>query len=174
MCGPLPARTIALDALVADLTRIDVLGSLETDVLRTLREAGVLDRTYADTIENVVGTVEALAERTFAKLVPMAESLVRGREKIFQRLNDLADLFHVHAGIDLRATLGSTWTELEGTWAARHIFTHTDGVVDERHLNQVPQSALRAGQRLRASEDMARDAIRNAGDLVNALRSNQP
>lgn len=171
VCGPLPARIVALDALAADETRIEVLGNLDAGVLRTLREAGVLDRTFADTVENVVGTIESFAERTFADLVPNAESIVRGRGKVFQRLNDFADLFKVHAGLDLRAKVGSMWPELENAWAARHIFTHADGVVDQKYLDQVSHSTLRVGQRLRASEDLARRAIINSRSLVNALAS---
>jgi hypothetical protein len=174
VCGPLPAKTVALDALAADQTRIDVLGSLDAEVLRTLREAGVLDRTYADTIENVVGTIEALAERTFYDLVPHADSIVRGKGKVFQRLNDFADLFLDHAGLDLRADLGPIWTELQDVWAARHIFTHADGVVDQKYLDQVSRCTLRVGQRLRATEELARLAISNSTTLVHALTSPRP
>jgi hypothetical protein len=172
VCGPLEARAVALDALAADETRLDVLSGLENDVQRQLREAGVLDRTYADTIENVVGAIEALAERGFHDRVSGAEALVRGKGKIFQRLNDFADLFADHAGMEVRTALGSTWTELEAAWAARHIFTHSDGIVDQKYLDQVPGSSLRVGQRLRATEALARDTIANAKQLVDALTSN--
>lgn len=97
VCGSLPASTVALDALSADRARLTVLHELPNDTLRVLRETGVLDRTYADTVENVVGTVETFAERTFHMLVPDAEEVVRGRGKVFQRLNDFADLFLEHA-----------------------------------------------------------------------------
>lgn len=174
VCGPLSARTVALDALAADETRLEVLGNLDTELLRTLREAGVLDRTFADTVENVVGTIESFAERRFADLVPSAESIVKGKGKVFQRLNDFADLFQAHAGLDLRTEVGSIWSELESAWAARHIFTHADGVVDQKYLEQVSQTRLRVGQRLRASEDLARRAILNSRSLVNALDPLQP
>ena len=85
VCGPLPAMTVALDAIAADETRLDALANLPAEALRPLRESGVLDRTYADTIENVVGTVETLAEKSFHELVPNADVLLRGRGKIFQR-----------------------------------------------------------------------------------------
>ena len=174
VCGRLPAKTVALDALAADQTRIDVLGSLDTEVLSTLRESGVLDRTYADTIENVVGAIETLAERTFHDLVPHAHSIVRGKGKVFQRLDDFADLFRDHAGLDLRAELGPIWTDLQNVWAGRHLFTHTDGVVDQKYLDQVSNSTLRVGQRLRATEDLARLAISNSTALVDALTSFRP
>ncbi len=174
LCGPLPAKTVALDAIAADQTRIDVLGTLDTDVLRTLREAGVLDRTYADTMENLVGTIEALADRTFHDLVPDAATIVRGKGKVFQRLNEFADLFLVHAGLDLRADLGPSWVELQDAWAARHIFAHADGAVDHKYLDQVSHSTLRVGQRLRATEGLARQAISISTTLVDALTSTRP
>lgn len=169
VCGPLPARTVALEALAADETRINALKSLDADVSAGLREAGVLDRTYADTIENVVGTVEALAEKTFHGRVSNANMLVTGKGKIFQRLDDFADLFRDHVGIDVRTQLGSSWVRLQATWAARHIFTHTDGVVDQKYIDRVPGTTLKVGQRLRATEALARSAIEHARELVEAM-----
>lgn len=169
VCDPLPAKIVALEALTADEIRLRVLGEVDPSALASLREAGVLDRTYTDTIENVVGTIEALAEKTFRDQVPTAEALLRGKGKVFQRLNDFADLFRDHAGIDVRAALGSAWPSLEAAWAARHIHTHADGVVDLKYLNQVPGSALRVGQRLRSTAGDAQEAIDNARLLVEAL-----
>ena len=174
VCGPLSAKTVALDALAADQIRIDVLSGLDADILRRLREAGVLDRTYADTIENVVATVEALADRLFHDLVPDAAIIVRGRGKVFQRLSDFADLFLDHTGLDIRTALGPSWVELQDAWAARHIFTHADGVVDQKYLDQISHSTLRVGQRLRATEGLARRAISNSRALVDALTSPLP
>jgi len=81
VCGPLPAMTVALDAIAADETRLVALANLPAEALGPLRESGVLDRTYADTIENVIGTVETLVEKTFHELVPSAAALLRGRGK---------------------------------------------------------------------------------------------
>ena len=39
--------------------------SLEVEIIAALRESGVLDRTYVDTIENIVGIIEALAARVY-------------------------------------------------------------------------------------------------------------
>ncbi len=173
-CGPLPVATVALDALSADRTRLAALHELPNDTLRVLRETGVLDRTYADTVENVVGTVETLAERTFERLVPNVDDIIRGRGKIFQRLNDFADLYRDHAGVDLRAELADAWPDLEAAWAARHLFTHSDGVVDAKYLRTVPSSTLRIGQRLRATADLAATAIDNAERLCLALTTQSP
>jgi hypothetical protein len=96
---------------------------------------------------------------------------VRGKGKVFQRLNDFADLYRDHTGINLRAALRTAWPILEAAWAARHIHTHADGVVDQKYLNQVPGSTLRVGQRLRSTAGDAQEAIDNARLLVEALTS---
>jgi hypothetical protein len=169
VCGPLPAMTVALDAIAADETRLDALANLPAEALRPLRESGVLDRTYADTIENVVGTVETLAEQTFHELVPNADALLRGRGKIFQRLNDFADLYRDHLQRDIRLDLGDSWADLEAVWAARHILTHNDGIVDHKYLASVSSSSLREGQRLRVDDHFARRALDIAERLCFAL-----
>src|SRR5206468_500081 len=60
-----------------------------------------------------------------------------------QRLGDLTDLFAQHLAVDVRATVGSDWHALIQTWAARHVFTHCDGVVDAKYLDTVPGSTQR-------------------------------
>jgi hypothetical protein len=51
------------------------------------------------------------------------------------------------------------------------VFTHCDGIVDTKYLQAVPASGLRPGQRLRATEELARAAIRNADALCRAIGS---
>jgi hypothetical protein len=134
-----------------------------------LRESGVLDRTCADVVENVVGIAEATADRTFRSLVPAAEETIRGKGKVFQRFNDFADLFVRWTDIDVRGSLGDVWPQVEEASAARNVFTHCDGIIDAKYLRAVPSSSLRAGQRQRATEDLARRAIRHAEALCRAL-----
>ena len=155
VCGRFPALTTALDALS------DVPPASRDH----LRESGVLDRTYADTIKNVVGIVEAMAKRVFFEHVTDAGLVPRPRGQAFQRLDDLADLFGQHLGVDVRRGLGSVWTELQETWAARHVFTHSDGIVDAKYLAAVPRNQLREGQRLTIIEHQAREAVDNAERL---------
>ena len=168
VCGPLPALTTALDALGAETARLDLLGDLPSDARRPLQESGVLDRTYADTVENIVGIVETIAARAYRELVPGADARLLGKGNVFQRLDDLTDLF-LDAGGDLRASVDLSWAELRATWAARHVFTHRDGIVDDKYLRAVPNSGLTAGQRLRATHDLARAAIRDAEALCRAI-----
>jgi len=70
------------------------------------RETGSLDRTFIDTIENIVGIVEVLAERTFRSLVTDPDGILTGKGKFCQRLDDLADLFWNVLSTDVRAAVG--------------------------------------------------------------------
>lgn len=169
VCGLLPPLVSALDALAAERLRLDALGDLAPEAAAMLRESGVLERTYVDTIENVVGLVEVMAERVFRSRLPEAEAYLKGKGKIFQRLDDLADLFRATLTIDLRSELGSDWPELLEAWGARHVFTHCDGIVDAKYLAAVPASPLQVGQRLRITENYSRRVLGMAERLCRVL-----
>jgi len=130
---------IALDALNAETVRLDALMELPEGDKARLRESGVLDRTYVDTIKNVVSIVEAQAEKTFRSLVSDPDSAIKGRGNIFQRLDDLAHLFQSELSIDLRHAVGEKWGELQPAWATRHVYTHNEldeaGLIDDAELN---------------------------------------
>ena len=174
VCGALPPLVAAIDALNAEAVRLDALAGLPGDAKAVLREQGVLDRTYADTVENLVGIVEVLAEHVFRATVRSAEQALKGKGRVFQRLDDFADLFVRHGLADPRTSLGSDWVVLRRTWAARHVFTHCDGVVDTKYLAAVPGSALRVGQRLRVTEAETRAALRTVEQLCRALSAAGP
>jgi hypothetical protein len=170
-CGPLPPLTTALDALDAETKRLQALVDLPEPLRAKLRESGVLHRTYVDTIENVVGIVEVLSDRVFRAAVPNADAMLKGKGKVFQRLDDLADLFRERLGVDVRASLGTRWPALVRAWATRHVLTHCDGVVDGRYLASVPTSSARIGQRLQIRQDDASAAIADADGLCRAIVS---
>ncbi len=169
VCGLLPPLLSALDALSAERLRLDALADLEPAAVAVLRESGALQRTYVDTIENVVGIVEAMAERIFRAGVPSAEADLKAKGKVFQRLDDLADLFQARLAIDLRSNLGSDWPELLEAWAARHIFTHCDGIVDDKYLAAVPTTLLKEGQRLQITENYSRRVLTLTERLCQVL-----
>jgi hypothetical protein len=114
--------------------------------------------------------VEALASSLFRAAVPNADALLNGKGAIFQRLDPMAELI-INAGFsDVRSVLGpQTWQRLLETWAARHLFTHNDGIVDEKYLIRVPSSSARIGQRLVLTEDMCRQALDDAKTLCETL-----
>jgi hypothetical protein len=82
----------------------------------------------------------------------------------------MADLV-VKAGYpDVKAAVGAqTWQRLTEVWAARHVFTHSDGVVDEKYLRKVPKSTVAVGERLTVSERICRQAIADVKRLCAAL-----
>lgn len=172
-CGPLPPESAALDALAAEEVRLDALNQLDDEQERALRESGVLDRTYVNTLSNVVATVEVMAERTFRHLVPDADARLKGKGNVFQRLDDLAALYQDALAVDLRAAVEDDWDALLAAWAARHLFIHRDGIIDAKYLRAVPQSTQREGQRLVVSEDMVRATVGRATRLCQVLGSVQ-
>jgi hypothetical protein len=123
-----------------------------------------------DTLENLVGVVETLAGAVFRAAVTDADERLKGKGNIFQRLDHTADLF-VEAGYaDLRTIMDSAmWQRLGETWAARHVFTHNDGVVDAKYLAKVPTSTVLPGQRLTVTEPVCRQAIVDAVELCRSI-----
>ncbi|MFF1676197.1 hypothetical protein ACFVYG_09210 [Streptomyces sp. NPDC058256] len=170
VCGQLPATSVAFDALQADTARLDALDAVPAETKAILREQGVFTRSRVDTIENVVGIVEALASSVFKVAVTEAADRLKGKGNIFQRLDDMAALFMAAGYDDLRVPLGpDTWQRLTETWAARHVFVHNDGVIDDKYLGKVPTSSARVGQRLVISEADCRRAIEDATTLCRTL-----
>jgi hypothetical protein len=167
--GPLSAIDVAADALAAETAKLDALALIPAEAAPALREQGVFDRIYVDTLGSVVGTVETLARDVFTARVANASGLLAGKGNVFQRLDDLADLFATHFGIDLRATSGLRWDDLKRLWAARHVHVHNGGVVDDRYLRAVRNPPLQLGQRVTVSETDARLAIAQAQLLCRAM-----
>jgi len=170
VCGRLPAAPVAFDALQAETARLDALNAVSDEAKAVLREQGVFTRSWVDTIENVVGVVEALASAHFEASVTDAADRLRGKGNVFQRLADMADLFVAAGYDDIRRILGpETWQRLIETWAARHVFTHNDGIVDEKYLLKVPTSSATVGRRLVISEAACRRAVEDTASLCTAL-----
>jgi hypothetical protein len=130
----------------------------------------VFTRIWVDTLENLVGLVETLTAAVFHAAVADAAQRVKGKGNVFQRLDDTAELFVAAGYADLRAVLDpETWENLQQTRAARHVFTHNDGVVDDKYLAKVPNSPARPGQRLTISEHECHRAIRETEALCTAV-----
>ncbi|MFJ8062960.1 hypothetical protein [Streptomyces sp. NPDC096142] len=170
VCGLLPAVLVAFDALQAETARLNALNAVPNEAKAVLREQGVYTRSWVDTIENVVGVVEGLASSVFKAAVTDAADRLRGKGNVFQRLDDMADLFVATGYGDVRGILGpESWQRLVETWAARHVFTHNDGIVDEKYLRKVPTSSAQVGRRLVISEASCRRAVEDSTSLCTAL-----
>lgn len=164
-CGMLSPLQIALEALDAEAVRLDALNDLPEESKADLRETGVLDRTYVDTVKNIVSIIETLAEKIFHSTAPQPEVAVKGKGQVFQRLDDFADLFESELEVDLRVDLGPAWTRLRETWAARHVYTHNDGIIDRKYTEAVDNRDYRLGERLRVDLTYCRTALKDAQAL---------
>jgi hypothetical protein len=129
----------------------------------------VFNRIWVDTLENLVTIVETLARTVFNAAVSDATSRLKSKGNVFQRLDDLADLF-VDAGYpDVRTLVSEgVWLRLQESWATRHVFTHNDGVIDDKFVSKVRGSA-KLGQRARVTEPMCRQAITDVRALCAVI-----
>jgi hypothetical protein len=170
VCGRLPNRVIALDALDAQVSLLGVFDQLPAGVLGQLREAGALERSASGALGAVVSVVETFLKETFLEKVTGAATLISGKGNVFQRLDDAAGLYRNHLGIDLAASVGPTgWDRLHMLYGIRHLLTHNNGVVDARHLARFPHHGFVLGQRVSASTVDAHDAVRLARSLIGAV-----
>ncbi len=63
----------------------------------------------------------------------------------------------------------SEWDRLCLIYGIRHLATHTNGVVDQRHLSRFPIHGFVLGQRVHVALADAREAIQFARKLVAAV-----
>jgi hypothetical protein len=168
VCGPLPPKVIAEDALAAQTAILNALAQLEPTALDQLREIGAVEQTASSTLGVVVSSLEAYLKGTFNDRVAGGDQMTVGRGNVFQRLDDVAELYRDHMGIDLAATLGADWERLRMLYGVRHLLTHNNGIVDDRHLKRFPDFPVAIGNRVTLFVAEARDAIRCAQQVLEA------
>ena len=96
--------------------------------------------------------------------------MLQGKGNVFQRLDDTADLFVAAGFRDLRTDVAAAaWQRLGELWAARHVFTHNDGIVDAKYLLRVPTGPVPLGQRLTTTDVQVRAAIDDTRTLCTAI-----
>lgn len=170
VCGPRPAAEKVLEAIDAAREALAVEDRLGVDERETLRAAGVFERFAVDAIESVVSLFEVFAREQFEHRVQDAERHTSGKGSIFQRLDDTASLFAEHADVPLVSIVGEDrWRRLKRAFAHRHVLTHNGGIVDEKFLAQVPDSAVKLGQRLVVRRRDAQVALDDLDAVVRAL-----
>ena len=97
--------------------------------------------------------------------------MIAGKGNVFQRLDDASELYCEHLSIDFPAALGtSDWDRLCALYGVRHLHTHTNGVVDAKHVAQFPNSVI--GKRMGVVSADAREAIKFAQKVISVVPSN--
>ncbi len=158
VCGPRAAADTVLDSIAAGRRALALEDHLPANERDAARAVGVFDRLAADTLKNVVTIFEVFAREQFNTRATSPPAL---KGNVFQRLDDTAQLFLAHCGIDVPTTAGlDIWRRLKEDFARRHVLIHCDGIVDAKFMAAVPRSTLQVGQRLvirRADADRALD-----------------
>lgn len=164
VCGPRSCTDTVLEAIAAARLTLQLEDTFEDrDQREQLRAAGVFERLAVDALKSVTSLFETGARGAFARRVEDQEALTKGMGNVFQRLDDAAQLFLEHAGLDVVELAGrDRWGRLKRAVALRHAHTHNGGLVDEKLLSQLPDLDLRVGQRVvvaRAEVEQALDDL---------------
>ena len=170
VCGRLPAKVVAEDALEAQEAALAALNQVPEAILAQLREAGSLERTAAGALGSIVSILESFLKQTFHDRVVGGDALTAGRGNVFQRPGDAAQLYRDHFGVDLPGMMGTgEWDRFCLLYCIRHLITHANGLVDQRHLDRFPGRGFVLGQRVHVALADAREAIELARRLVTAV-----
>jgi len=168
VCGRLPPAVVSRDALEAQEVALAMLEDLPTDLLNQLRESGALDRTAAGALGSVVSILEMFLKQIFLDRVVGGDAMIAGKGNVFQRLDDASQLYRDHLSIDFPAALGtSDWDRLCVLYGVRHLHTHTNGVVDAKHVARYPNSVV--GKRVSITSTDAREAIKLAEKVIGVV-----
>ncbi len=146
-CGQLAPAQQFVELIRMHREGLAALDALPADVKRGLAESGVLSANYENTIKDGFGALETYLKARFETEAPHVT--LRGKGNIFQRLDEAADLYRKHLGVDIPGLLGHRqWEHLKQIAAMRHVLVHNAGIVDAKFLDRPPDWPQRAGQRL--------------------------
>jgi hypothetical protein len=130
------------------------LDALPQEVKRGLQESGVLGANYENTIKDGFGALETFLKGRFEAEAPHVP--LQGKGNVFQRLDEAAQLYRDHLGVDLPALVETDgWQHLNQFAAMRHVLVHNAGIVDSRFLGRMPTWPQQTGQRIQVTRSDA-------------------
>jgi len=170
VCGVRPALESVQDAIETARTTLGLEDTLDEEQRETIRAAGIFDAFAADAIKQVVTLFEVFTRERFRSRVADYEVVLRGRGAIFQRLDDVDELFAEHTDFRPSARVDpKSWERLSRAFEQRHVLTHHHGRVDQRYLDRVPEGGYQLDQRLVSSRADAEQALDDLEALIQAL-----
>ncbi|MDO9283549.1 MAG: hypothetical protein Q7U26_01555 [Aquabacterium sp.] len=90
----------------------------------------------------------------------------------FQRLAQGSELWAARVGITYADILGAADLErLRRLFQKRHLLAHSDGIVDQRYINESGDMTYKVGQRITVATSEVDDIVAGIGRLVGGLRS---
>lgn len=180
VCGPRPAAATVIEAIEAVRQALAVEDWLEPEDREQLRAVGVFERFAVDAIHSVVSLFELYVREQFHQRVPTADAVVRGKDNVFQRLDNTARLFAAHTDIDIVQVAGTDrWCRLHRAFAQRHVLTHGWAIRSKRRwMRGCGAGRIGSGVSARASSSAASTALAvgrsTAAAMVRVARSTRP
>lgn len=172
-CGQMAPVQQFTELIRVQQDRLSALDALPADHKRTLADGGVLTATYESTLKDGFSALEAYLKGRFVSDAPTVS--LNGKGAVFQRLDDAADLYRGHLGVDLPALVGPDgWAHLGRVAAIRHVLVHNAGIVDDRFLDRLPDWTQQVGQKVHVSEYDARCFLDVLADLAAAVQPAGP
>jgi len=168
-CGQLAPVQQFAELIRVQTDRLAALDGLPAESKQALADSGVLTANYESTLKDGFSALETYLKARFTADAPSVS--VNRMGAVFQRLDDAADLYRDHLGIDLPALLGSEgWAHLLRVAAIRHVLVHNAGIVDAKFLARVPDWPQREGQKVQVSERDARRFLEVLTTLSTAVQ----
>jgi len=170
VCGPRPAASTVLEAIDRARLSLALEDALPEDLRETSRAEGIFDKTAEDAAKEIVTLLEVFARDQFFTRVPGAETIVKGMGNVFQRVDDLDQLFAANAGFAISALVdAATWERLQIVAQQRHVLAHNRGIIDQKYLDRVPGARQAVGQKLNVSRADAEAALNALDAVVRAV-----
>jgi hypothetical protein len=119
-------------------------------------------------LQDGVTAFQRCCEGLYASIVPATPAPMNA----FQRLAQGSELWAARVGISYAEILGGSDLErLRRLFQKRHLLAHSDGIVDQRYINESGDMTYRVGQRITVSTSDVDYIVAGIGRLVDGLRS---
>ncbi len=176
-CGRLAPTNQFTEQIAIERRKIDNILRLPEETLAQFEADGGVVSVLENSVQNTATAVEVFLKAVFHERVENAASVLKTEKRtgnVFQRLGDVEAIFRDHVGIDLPAVLGDTWTTLRENMAARHVLSHAAGIVDDKYVDQVPNSPLQVGLRIVVDRERVDGLLAAAAALADLLAWESP
>lgn len=134
----------------------------DADVAHNLRQQMIEDQ-----VENLITALQRVTESLYEKIPGAANAPFN----VFQRMDDASTLWKNAVGKGYQDVLSANeYSFLKKMVQQRHKLGHSQGMVDQRYVQNSGDSKYKAGQRLVVSADAVRDLATIIVKLVDAFR----
>jgi uncharacterized Zn finger protein (UPF0148 family) len=132
-------------------------------------EAELMCRSLIEScLQDGVTAFQRCCEGLYASTAPATPAPINA----FQRLAQGSELWQARVGVAYVDILGSSDLErLRRLFQKRHLLAHSDGIVDQRYINESGDPTYKVGQRITVSTSEVDGIVIGIGKLVAGLRN---